>query len=94
MIDALPHFEDSDLFTPAEKAALKFAECMAGEHQAVDWDAVRKRMGEHWSQSQIMALGWRMAIFVGYGRLVYFTGLQSVGAPCPVSFEPPAQTPS
>lgn len=86
MISELPNFESSDLFTEPEKAALQFAELMAGDHQTAPWDAVRARLGEHFSQSQIMALGWRMAIFVGYGRLVYFTGLQSVGAPCPLDF--------
>jgi hypothetical protein len=40
----------------------------------------------HYTEPQIMALGWRMAIFVGYGRLVYATGLESVGAPCPLSY--------
>jgi alkylhydroperoxidase family enzyme len=82
---ALPHFEDSDLFTPAEKAALKFATVMAGDHRSV-CDALFDELREHFTEQQIMALGWRIAIFVGYGRLVYVTGLESVGAPCEVSF--------
>jgi hypothetical protein len=28
-------------------------------------------MKEHYTQPQIMALGWRAAIYTGYGRLVY-----------------------
>ena len=85
MVKALPKFVDSNLFTPADKAALKFAEVMAGDHRSVTqelFDELRR----YYSERQIMALGWRMAIFVGYGRLVYATGLESVGAPCPVSF--------
>lgn len=88
MIHALPGFESSDLFTPAEKAMLQFTECMATDHRNAPWDAVRARLGTFFTQAQIMAIGWRAAIFVGYGRLVFFTGLESVGAPCPVSFAP------
>jgi alkylhydroperoxidase family enzyme len=85
MLAALPRYADSDLFTPAEKAALRFADVMAGDHRSVSqelFDELRR----HYTEPQIMALGWRMAIFVGYGRLVYATGLESVGAPCPLSY--------
>ncbi len=85
MIKALPRFADSELFTPAEKAALKFAEVMAGDHRSVS-QALFDELRRHYSERQIMALGWRMAIFVGYGRLVYATGLEGVGEPCPLSF--------
>lgn len=86
MIRALPNFRDSDLFTPAEKAALKFAEVIAGNHFSVN-QALFDELRQHYTEPQIMALGWRMAIFTGYGRLVYATGLESVGAPCPVNFD-------
>ena len=87
MLKALPNFDSSDLFNDAEKAALNFADKMANDHKEVDWDEVRNRLGRYFSEPQIMALGWRMAVFIGYGKLVYFTGLQSVGAPCPISFD-------
>ena len=41
---------------------------------------------EHFSEPEIMALGWRMAIFIGYGRLVFAVGLEGVGKLCPLSF--------
>ncbi len=85
MIRALPRFRESDLFTPAEKVALKFAELMAGDHRAVSQELFDE-LRTHYNERQIMALGWRMAIFVGYGRLVYATGLESVGELCPLSF--------
>lgn len=85
MVRALPKFRDSELFTPAEKAALKFAEVMAGDHRSVSQELFDE-LRSHYSERQIMALGWRMAIFVGYGRLVYATGLESVGDLCPLSF--------
>ncbi|MEQ8663588.1 MAG: hypothetical protein RLW62_22450 [Gammaproteobacteria bacterium] len=88
MLAALPSYLDSELFTSAEKAALKFADMMSGNHLAVG-DALIDELKQHYSEREIMALGWRIAIFVGYGRLVYATGLESVGAPCPVSFAPP-----
>lgn len=87
MLAALPQFEQSALFTPAEKAALKFADMMSGNHLAIG-DALIDELKKHYSEREIMALGWRIAIFVGYGRLVYATGLESVGAACPVEFKP------
>ena len=38
MIHALPHFQDSDLFTPREKAALRFADTLARDHKQVSQD--------------------------------------------------------
>ena len=91
MLAALPHYEQSELFTPREKAALKFAHMMSSNHLAMG-DELMDELKRHYSEREIMALGWRIAIFVGYGRLVYATGLESVGEPCPVSFTPPSAT--
>lgn len=88
MIAALPRFEDSELFTPREKVALKFAEVLASNHLAFN-DALMADLKQHYSEREIMALGWRIGIFIGYGRLVYATGLESVGEMCPVEFKPP-----
>lgn len=85
MIQALPNFADSDLFTPAEKVALRFAEMFAGDHKSMS-NELFDELKTHYSESEIMALGWRMAIFTGYGRLVFATGLESVGEACPLSF--------
>ena len=91
MIAALPQFEQSDLFTPAEKVALKFAEVLASNHLAFN-DALMAELKQHYSEREIMALGWRIGIFIGYGRLVYATGLESVGQMCPIEFRPPPTT--
>ena len=80
MIHALPHFQDSDLFTPREKAALRFADTLARDHKQVSQDLFDE-LRTHYSEPEIMALGWRMAIFIGYGRLVYAVGLDGVGQP-------------
>ena len=85
IIAALPDFENSDLSSPAEKAAFRFADAMAGNFHAIDKSTI-DGLAEHYSEPEIMAIGWRAAIFVGYGRLVWATGLQSVGEACPLSF--------
>ena len=85
MIQTLPEFRDSDLFTPREKAALAFAETLATDHRQVS-NELFDELKANFSEREIMAIGWRMAIFIGYGRLVFATGLDSVGAPCPLSF--------
>ncbi|MGE0485311.1 MAG: carboxymuconolactone decarboxylase family protein [Gammaproteobacteria bacterium] len=85
MIAALPRFADSVLFDDREKAALEFTEMMATRHLAIG-DEMMDKLKRHWTEPQIMAIGWRAAIFIGYGRLVYATGLESVGEACPVNF--------
>jgi alkylhydroperoxidase family enzyme len=81
MLVALPSFEQSTLFTPRDKAAIKFAEVLAGEHLKTS-DELFMRLLEHFSESEILQLGWRIAMFIGYGRLVFALGLQDVGKLC------------
>ena len=59
---------------------------MAGDHKSVSAELFVE-LREHYTQQQIMALGWCIAIFVGYGCLVCATGLERVEAPCEVSFD-------
>jgi len=40
MIAALPHFRESPLFTPAERAALRLADAMAGDHKHAPYDEI------------------------------------------------------
>ena len=82
---ALPNFKDSDMFTPAEKAALKFADVIAGNHFSVTQELFDE-LHQFYTDRQIMALGWRCAIFTGYGRLVYALGLEDVGEICTVDY--------
>lgn len=85
MLQALPHFADSNLFNEKEKLALEFTEMMATNHLAIG-DEMMNKLKQRYSEPEIMAIGWRAAIFIGYGRLVYATGLESVGAVCEVNF--------
>jgi len=84
MLAAIRHYQDSPLFTPREKAAFHFAEMMAGNHKQISQDLFDE-LRQHFSEPEILELGWRIAIFVGYGRLVYALGLEDVGKLCPLS---------
>ena len=85
MIVALLDFGNSDFFTPAEKAAFRFADAIAGDFHAIDKSTI-EGLAEYYSEPEIMAVGWRAAMFVGYGRLGWTAGVQSVGDACPLSF--------
>jgi alkylhydroperoxidase family enzyme len=87
MLMAIPHYQDSPLFTPREKAAFHFAEMMAGNHKQITQDLFDE-LCQHFSEPEILELGWRIAIFIGYGRLVYALGLEDVGKLCPLSVVP------
>lgn len=54
--------------TGAEKAALAYADRFATDHLSVD-DAVFARLREHFTDREILDLGFHVATFVGYGRL-------------------------
>ena len=80
MIRELPHYRDSKLLTPREKAAVRYAEVLAGNHKQSDeklFDDLRK----HFTEAEIMDLGWRIVTFVGYGRFIYALGLE-IGKTC------------
>lgn len=84
MLAALLRYQDSPLFTPREKAAFHFAEMMAGNHKQISQDLFDE-LRQYFSEPEILELGWRIAIFIGYGRLVYALGLEDVGKLCPLS---------
>ena len=64
----------SDLITPRERAALRFAELMATAPHEVD-DAVFAELRRHFSDAEIVELGIHTALFVGFGRLNVVLGL-------------------
>ena len=53
MLAALPDFATSDLFTPAEKAALRFADVLARDHRSVS-DELFTELKRHYTEPQIM----------------------------------------
>ena len=60
-----PH--EADDLTDAEKAAIRFGELFATDHLAID-DAVYDELHRHFSEAQIVELGFNVALFVGVGR--------------------------
>lgn len=82
MVDEVPNFRKSSLFTPAEKAAMRLADAMAGDHKHATFDEIFAEMRKYYTEEQIVAIGWRIAIFTGYGRLVYALGVDAIGQSC------------
>jgi uncharacterized peroxidase-related enzyme len=58
------NYERSDLFTPAEKAALAFAQAAASVPNAVD-EAIAAELRRHWSDDEIVEILGVVALF-GY----------------------------
>jgi alkylhydroperoxidase family enzyme len=82
MVDAVPNFRESPLFAPAEKAAMQLADAMAGEHKRAPFDEIFAELRVHYTEEQIVELGWRASVFIGYGRLVYALGVDAIGPSC------------
>ena len=59
--------------TQAEKAAADFAERLALNHQSID-DSVLDGLRRHFTEQQIVELGWAAAAFIGFGRLIHVFG--------------------
>ncbi len=82
MIAELPRYREGKLLTPREKAAVRYAEVLAGDHRQAGpglFDDLRK----HFTEAEIVDLGWRIVTFVGYGRFIYALGLE-IGKTCPI----------
>ncbi len=83
LIAAIPHYRDSALLTPREKAAIHFAEVLAGDHREASQELF-DMLREHFTEPEIIDLGWRIVMFVGYGRFIHVLGLE-IGKTCLLS---------
>ena len=79
----VPNYQTSALFTPREKAAIRYAEILAGDHASAS-DGLFDDLREHFTEKEIIDLGFRIVTFVGYGRLIHALGLE-IGQTCPIS---------
>jgi len=82
LIAEVARYQTSTLLTPREKAAIRYAEVMAGDHRLASeelFDDLRK----HFTEADIIDLGWRIVTFVGYGRFIHALGLE-IGQTCPL----------
>jgi len=82
MVDEVPNFRKSPLFTPAEKAAMRLADAMAGDHKNAPFDEIFAGLREYYTEAQIVELGWRTSVFIGYGRLVFALDVGAIGQSC------------
>ena len=85
MIAEIPRYQSSDAFSEPEKAAIRLADVLAGDHKAAS-DDLFDELRKHYSESEIMDLSWRITSFIGYGRLIRLLGLE-IGATCPLGHE-------
>ena len=82
MVDAVPNFRQSPLFTAAEKAAMALADAMAGDHKNAPYEQIFDEMRKYYTEQQVVELGWRASVFIGYGRLVFALGVDAIGPSC------------
>jgi alkylhydroperoxidase family enzyme len=68
---------DSGVFTPRERAALRFAELMAVDHHKID-DAMFAELRRHFTEAEVVELGVAAALNLGLGRLTAILGVEPV----------------
>ena len=62
------------MLTPRERAALRFAEKLAVDHQKID-DAFWSEMRSHFSEAEIIELVAHTTLYIGFGRFNEIVGL-------------------
>lgn len=80
----LPNYRQSALFTAAEKAAIALADAMAGDHKRAAYDKIFEELRKYYTEEQIVRLGWKAGVFLGYGRLVHALDVPAIGASCAI----------
>jgi alkylhydroperoxidase family enzyme len=66
--------ETSDLLTPRERAAVRFAEKLAVDHHKVD-NELWSELCRHFSESEVIELAVHTTLFIGLGRFNEIIGL-------------------
>jgi AhpD family alkylhydroperoxidase len=70
MINAVSVYQTSELFTPREKAALRYADLFKQGEHAIDKDEVYQDLSAHFSDEEIIELGLLCAQTDGVGKFV------------------------
>jgi alkylhydroperoxidase family enzyme len=68
LVCSLERPADSPDLTPAEKAALAFADLFATDHLAIT-DETFAGLREHFAEAELVDLCFQVAMFVGVGRM-------------------------
>jgi len=79
-IATIADYQASSELSAAEKAAVEFAELLALDHHAID-DAVLGELRRHFTEEQIMEIGWAAGSFIAFGRLIHVFGATWQGEP-------------
>ena len=66
--------ETSDLLTPRERVAVKFAEKIAVDHRKVD-DALWSELREQFTEAEVIELVAHTTLYIGFGRFNEIIGL-------------------
>ena len=66
--------ESSDLLTPRERVAIRFAEKLAVDHQKVD-EALWAELRDHFSEAEIIELVAHTTLYIGWGRFNEIVGI-------------------
>jgi alkylhydroperoxidase family enzyme len=69
-------------YTPAERAAVEFAERMAAEHHDIG-DADLEALHEHFDDAEILELMMMAGQYIGFGRTLAILQLETVSCPIP-----------
>ena len=67
--------ESSDLLTPRDRAALRFAEKLAVDHQKID-DALWAELRSHFTEAELIELVAHTTLYIGFGRFNEIIGLE------------------
>jgi alkylhydroperoxidase family enzyme len=67
--------ETSDLLSPRERAALRFAEKLTVDHHKID-DALWTEVRRHYSEAEIIELVTYTTLYIGFGRFNAVLGLE------------------
>jgi alkylhydroperoxidase family enzyme len=60
--------------SPRERAALRYAEKLAVDHQKVD-DALWAELRQHFSEAEVIELTAHTTLYIGFGRFNEIVGL-------------------
>ena len=83
LIAAVPQWRESDLFTPAERVALEYAERFATDSANID-DDMLERLGAELTPAQIVDLTLVVGKYLAMGRFMQVLGLDQV---CNISYD-------
>ncbi len=71
--------ETSDLLSPRERTAIRFAEKLAVDHHKID-DAFWAELRRSFSEAEIIELTAHTTLYIGFGRLNAILGIDPEGA--------------